>query len=206
MIATCGRVRLSSDVSEIGLVFGIPPERPLPNVPPSWNVAPTDSLPVVRYSKAEQRSLDMLRWALIPYRAKDIKVGCANINAKAEGIENRPAFGKAFERRRCLVPVDGFYEWKKTETGTTALGIALVMTVVCVLSHRWLRLLTATRHAEPNPRWTATLTTFAGLLLGVFVTVSSVGAGAIGMTALFCSTRAPRSPVSSAPTSPMPCR
>src|SRR4029077_10254681 len=46
------------------------------------------------------------------------------------------------------------------------------------------RLLTATRHAEPDPRWTATLTTFAGLLLGVFVTLSSVGAGAIGMTAL----------------------
>ena len=67
---------------------------------------------------------------------------------------------------------------------TTALGIALVMTAVCVLSHRWLRLLTATRHAEPDPWWTATLTTFAGLLLGVFVTLSSVGAGAIGMTAL----------------------
>src|ERR1700757_5231003 len=67
---------------------------------------------------------------------------------------------------------------------TTALGIALVMTAVCVLSHRWLGRLTATRHAEPDPRWTATLTTFAGLLLGVFVTLSSVGAGAIGMTAL----------------------
>ena len=67
---------------------------------------------------------------------------------------------------------------------TTALGIALVMTAVCVLSHRWLRLLTATRHTEADPRWTATLTTFAGLLLGVFVTLSSVGAGAIGMTAL----------------------
>jgi uncharacterized membrane protein YfcA len=67
---------------------------------------------------------------------------------------------------------------------TTALGIALVMTAVCVLSHRWLRLLTATRHAEPDPRWTATLTTFAGLLLVVFVTLSSVGAGAIGITAL----------------------
>ena len=52
---------------------------------------------------------------------------------------------------------------------TTALGIALVMTAVCVLSHRRLRLLTATRHAEPSPWWTATLTTFAGLLLGVFV-------------------------------------
>jgi uncharacterized membrane protein YfcA len=67
---------------------------------------------------------------------------------------------------------------------TTALGIALVVTAVCVLSHRWLRLLTATRHADPDPRWIATLTTFAGLLLGVFVTLSSVGAGAIGMTAL----------------------
>jgi SOS response associated peptidase (SRAP) len=69
----CGRVRLSSDVSEIKLVFGIPPDRPTPNFPPSWNVAPTDSLPVVRYdSKAEQRSLDTLRWGLIPYWAKDI--------------------------------------------------------------------------------------------------------------------------------------
>jgi putative SOS response-associated peptidase YedK len=110
-----GRARLSSDVSEIKIAFGIPPERPTPNFPPSWNVARTDSLPVVRYdAKAGQRSLDMLRWGLIPYWAKDIKVGFANINAKAEGIENRPAFRKAFERRRCLVPVDSFYEWKKT--------------------------------------------------------------------------------------------
>ena len=62
---------------------------------------------------------------------------------------------------------------------TTALGIALVMTAVCVLSQRWLRLLTATRHAEPDPRWTATLTTFAGLLLGVFVTLSSASAWAL---------------------------
>jgi putative SOS response-associated peptidase YedK len=78
----CGRVRLSSDVSEIKLAFRIPPERPTPNFPPSWNVAPTDSLPVVRYdAKAEQRSLDMLRWGLIPYWAKDIKVGFSNMLA-----------------------------------------------------------------------------------------------------------------------------
>ena len=58
----CGRVRLSSDVSEIRLVFGIPPERPIPNFPPSWNVAPTYAVPVVRFDvKAGQRSLDMLR-------------------------------------------------------------------------------------------------------------------------------------------------
>ena len=62
-------------------------------------MAPTDPLPVVRYDpKAEQRSLDMMRWGLIPYWAKDIKVGFANINAKAEGIENKPAFREAFRR------------------------------------------------------------------------------------------------------------
>ena len=122
----CGRARLSSDVSEIKLVFRIPPDRPTPNFPPSWNVAPTDSLPVVRYdAKAVQRSLDMLRWGLIPYWAKDIKVGSSNINAKAEGIESKPAFGKAFERRRCLVPVDNFYEWKKTATGKQPYALAL---------------------------------------------------------------------------------
>src|SRR5215470_10010110 len=77
----CGRVRLSSDVSEIKLVFSIPPHRPTPNFPPSWNVAPTDLLPVVRFdAKAGERSLDLLRWGLVPYWAKDLKVGFANIN------------------------------------------------------------------------------------------------------------------------------
>jgi putative SOS response-associated peptidase YedK len=54
-----------------------------------------------------------MRWGLVPFWAKDIKVGFANINAKAEGIENKPAFREAFRQRRCLVPVDNFYEWKK---------------------------------------------------------------------------------------------
>jgi len=58
-----------------------------------------------------------MRWGLVPFWAKDIKVGFANINAKAEGIEGKPAFREAFQRRRCLVPVDSFYEWKKTATG-----------------------------------------------------------------------------------------
>jgi putative SOS response-associated peptidase YedK len=89
-------------------------------------VAPTDPLPVVRYdTKAGERSLDLLRWGLVPFWAKDIKVDFANINAKAEGIENRPAFREAFQRRRCLAPVDGFYEWKKTGTGKQPYAIAL---------------------------------------------------------------------------------
>jgi putative SOS response-associated peptidase YedK len=134
----CGRVRLSSDVSEIKLVFGIPPERPIPNFPPSSNVAPTDPLPVVRYeTKAAQRSLGLLRWGLVPYWAKDIKVGFANINAKAEGVQTRPAFRKAFERRRCLVPVDSFYEWKKTATGKQPYAIALADPGLMALAGLW---------------------------------------------------------------------
>jgi putative SOS response-associated peptidase YedK len=118
----CDRARLSSDVSEIKLTFRIPPERPTPNFPPSWNVAPTDSLPIVRFNpKDAQRSLDMMRWGLIPYWAKDIKVGFSNINAKAEGIESKPAFGKAFERRRCLVPGRQFLRMEKDRGRQAAL-------------------------------------------------------------------------------------
>jgi putative SOS response-associated peptidase YedK len=134
----CGRVRLSSDVSEIKLVFSIPPHRPTPNFPPSWNVAPTDPLPVVRYdAKARERSLDVLLWGLVPFWAKDIKVGFANINAKAEGIENRPAFREAFQRRRCLVPIDNFYEWKKTPTGKQPYAISLADHGLMALAGIW---------------------------------------------------------------------
>jgi putative SOS response-associated peptidase YedK len=101
----CGRARLSSDVSEIKLVFSIPPERPAPNFPPSWNVAPTDSLPVVRYdTKAGQRSLDMLRWGLIgeeaahvrqlkslpaPYPAAEMI--CGPVSARVGNVRNNDA-------------------------------------------------------------------------------------------------------------------
>src|SRR5215472_11778206 len=90
-----------------------------------WNAAPTDTLPVVRNdAKAGERSLDLLRWGLVPYWAKDIEVGFANINAKAEGIEDRPAFREQFQRRRCLVPVDD-YEWKTAaEMQPFAIGLA----------------------------------------------------------------------------------
>src|SRR5689334_18018949 len=134
----CGRVRLSSDVSEIKLVFSIPPHRPTPNFPPSWNVASTDSLPVIRYdTKASERSLDMLRWGLVPFWAKDLNVGFANINAKAEGIEMKPAFREAFQRRRCLVPVDNFYEWKKIGAGKQPYAIALVDRGLMALAGLW---------------------------------------------------------------------
>jgi putative SOS response-associated peptidase YedK len=79
----------------------------------------------------------MLRWGLIPYWAKDMNVGFANINAKAEGIETKPDFRKAFERGRCLVPVDNFYEWKKTGTGKQPYAIALADRGLMALAGLW---------------------------------------------------------------------
>jgi putative SOS response-associated peptidase YedK len=134
----CGRVRLSSDVSDIKLVFSIPSHRPTPNIAPSWNVAPADPLPVVRYdANAGERSLDVMRWGLIPFWAKDIKVGFANINANAEGIASKPAFREAFRWRRCLVPVDNFYEWANTVTGKQPYAIALADRRLMALAGLW---------------------------------------------------------------------
>ena len=73
----------------------------------------------------------------MPFWAKDIKVGFANINAKAEGIEGKPAFREAFQRRRCLVPVDNFYEWKKTATGKQPYAIALADRGLMALAGLW---------------------------------------------------------------------
>ena len=87
---------------------------------PSWNVAPTDAV----YAVAERRSsedadaerlLGSYKWGLVPFWAKDAKGGARMINARAETLESK--FRRTFERRRCLVPADGFYEWEKLEDG-----------------------------------------------------------------------------------------
>ena len=102
----CGRAKLETDVSEIKIAFRIPPEYPTPNFPPSWNVAPTDNLPIVRYdAKAGSRTLDLMRWGLVPYWSKDLKIGFSTINAMAETVDKKPVFREAFQRRRCIVPL-----------------------------------------------------------------------------------------------------
>ena len=73
----------------------------------------------------------------MPFWAKDLKVGFANINAKAEGIETRPAFREAFQRRRCLVPVDNFYEWQKTAAGKRPYAISLANRGLMALAGLW---------------------------------------------------------------------
>jgi putative SOS response-associated peptidase YedK len=87
-------------------------------MPPRPNGALTDTLPIVRLNSDGRRCLDLLRWGLVPWWSKDIKIGSHCINAMAETVATKPAFRDPFARgQRCIVPVDGFYEWKKTLIG-----------------------------------------------------------------------------------------
>jgi len=79
--------------------------------PPRWNVAPTDAVPAVRADGSGERRLGLLRWGLLPWFATDGGQGAKRINARAETVADSPAFRRAFARRRCLLPADGFYEW-----------------------------------------------------------------------------------------------
>jgi putative SOS response-associated peptidase YedK len=93
---------------------------------------------VVRYdAKGRQRSLDLMRRGLIPYWATDIKIGYSKINSMAETVEARRAFREAFLRRRCLVPVDNFYEWEKIGKERQPYAIALADRSIMALAGLW---------------------------------------------------------------------
>jgi putative SOS response-associated peptidase YedK len=83
---------------------------------PSWNVAPTDPVPLVRVSASQdgRRVLDTARWGLVPPWATDLRGSAKMINARAETVASSPAFAPSFARRRCLVPADGWFEWVRT--------------------------------------------------------------------------------------------
>jgi putative SOS response-associated peptidase YedK len=111
MDAMCGRYLLTSPVDLLRQLFRFM-ERP--NLGPRYNIAPTQEVPIVRLSReGDRRELIQVRWGLVPYWADDTKIGNRMINARAETIERTPAFREAYQRRRCLVPADGFYEWRK---------------------------------------------------------------------------------------------
>jgi putative SOS response-associated peptidase YedK len=82
---------------------------------PRYNIAPTQSVPVIRQNPKEPvRELSLFRWGLVPSWAKDPSVAARMINARSETASTKPAFSEALKFRRCLVPADGFYEWRKT--------------------------------------------------------------------------------------------
>ncbi len=108
----CGRYVLTSAPETLKRLFKF---IELPNFAPRYNIAPTQEAPVVRQRRDPpgERTLQALRWGLIPAWAEDPKAGPPLINARAETVAEKPAFRGAFRRRRCLVPADGYYQWRE---------------------------------------------------------------------------------------------
>ena len=124
----CGRYSASLSPADLASVFGISDDEVrAESLAPSWNVAPTDPVPVVVERRARDeagektdevhRQLRTMRWGLVPSWAKDVTIGARLINARAESVADKPAFRRALAARRCLLPADGYYEWMKLADG-----------------------------------------------------------------------------------------
>ena len=114
----CGRFARKSTQDLLAEWFGIELED-MPWFAPSYNVAPQSVQPVVRLNRdTGRREFALLRWGLVPFWAKEAKIGHSTINARAEEVAAKPAFREALKKRRCLVPADAFYEWQKLDSKT----------------------------------------------------------------------------------------
>ena len=120
MAAMCGRYATTMDPETLYGVFGVPDTQPIygGDAPrPRYNIGPTTDNPVVRVRAggdgAHARQIELLHWGLVPSWAKDPSVGNRMFNARAESVSDKPAFRRALDRRRCLVPASGFFEWQK---------------------------------------------------------------------------------------------
>jgi len=107
----CGRFQLSVEGKQISERFNVEVFDEM--YKPSYNSAPSQNLPVITNSEPGQLSL--FKWGLIPFWAKDPRIGNKLINTRSETITEKPAFKNALVKRRCLVPANGFYEWRKSD-------------------------------------------------------------------------------------------
>lgn len=114
----CGRYTLHKKVDDIAKRYN------LATVPTgireefeNFNVAPGQLMPVITETSESKRKLEIMKWGLIPFWAKDPKIGYKLINARDDGIFDKPTWRSVILRKRCLIPADGFYEWKKTGEG-----------------------------------------------------------------------------------------
>jgi putative SOS response-associated peptidase YedK len=125
----CGRISQASGPIRLAIVDGLNVvDSRYANMPPRYNGAPSQDILVIwQNHETGERSLDPLKWGLIPYWCKDPKGGRKPINAKAETVAALPTFRDAYRKRRCIVPVDGFYEWKAIKGQKTKQPYAIAM-------------------------------------------------------------------------------
>ena len=152
----CGRFSLTTAPEAMRALFGF---ENLPNLPARYNIAPTQQIVVVRPGDGSRngddnsaRELTMMRWGLIPHWAKDASMAAKMINARAETLSEKPSFREAVKARRCLVPADGFYEWRMEDGRKQPFRIGMKGGVPFAFAGLW-------------ERWTVT-TTGAGLSEG----------------------------------------
>jgi putative SOS response-associated peptidase YedK len=132
----CGRYASARKRIELLEEFGVQSDRVDQPLAPDYNVAPTKPVYAVMTRQPgdrdgapdggpdgparevpAERQLRVVRWGLVPFWAKDVKIGSRMINARAETVAEKPAFRRAFAQRRCLLPADGYYEWQQQDGG-----------------------------------------------------------------------------------------
>jgi putative SOS response-associated peptidase YedK len=118
----CGRYASFLPAEALARIFGT--VNPLPNLEPTWNMAPTKDAPVVRLSREGERHLDALKWGLVPYFTKDLRKARKPINARSETVATSGMFREAFANCRCLVPAPVYYEWRDDPEGKTPFAVA----------------------------------------------------------------------------------
>jgi putative SOS response-associated peptidase YedK len=106
----CGRFTLHTSESRIREAFNLEHSAPL-GLKPRYNIAPSQQVPMVRDTESGLEMV-MAKWGLIPHWSKEAKTKYSTINARIESVAEKPTYRTAFKHRRCLIPADGFYEWK----------------------------------------------------------------------------------------------
>lgn len=129
----CGRYSLFQPLDSLAIILEL--EAPDFELPPRYNAAPSQQLPII--TDEDPTHLHLHRWGLIPSWAKDPKIGHKLINARSETAPEKPSFRSAFKRRRCLVPINGFYEWQKTPHGKVPQHITHAEEEVMTLAGLW---------------------------------------------------------------------
>jgi putative SOS response-associated peptidase YedK len=112
----CGRFTLTTPVERLAEQFELSGE--LPEVRPSYNIAPIQQIATVAANSEGERKLRELHWGFIPRWSKDPEIGSRMINARAETVAQKNSFKSAFKKRRCLILADGFYEWQRRQSAS----------------------------------------------------------------------------------------
>ena len=114
----CGRYVSATPAQQLAEEFHVDAIK-ADDLPAKFNVAPTDQIYAVAISREGMRQLGTFKWGLVPSWAKDPSIGNRMINARAETVSSKPAFRRLLEKRRCILPADGFYEWQRLGSGKT---------------------------------------------------------------------------------------